>query len=351
VGNGRDIVVVGASAGGIQALLAMVKGLPADFPGVVFVVVHTSPQAPSVLPRLLARAGHLPAKHAENGETVVSGRIYVAPPDQHLLVRPGFVELTHGPRENHSRPAVDPLFRSASRVYGPRVTGVVLSGALGDGTAGLLSIKARGGMAVVQDPNEAIVEGMPRSALRIVDVDCILPAAQIAPALVEFASEPISARGDATMTDPDERAEETIREDIAEQADDRRHNELTLFTCPDCGGSMWQVDEGPLLRFRCHVGHAFGPEALLNLKSEELEAALWACVRLLTEKATLTRQLATRTTIGGNGARARRVVERAELDEQHAQVIRELLESMPNPIGQAAAVTMALEESNGGDHS
>ncbi|HEY7033302.1 MAG TPA: chemotaxis protein CheB [Thermomicrobiales bacterium] len=348
--NGRDIVVVGASAGGIQALLAMVHGLPADFPGAVFVVVHTSPQAPSVLPHLLARAGQLPAKHAEHGEPIVAGRIYVAPPDQHLLVRPGYVELRHGPRENHSRPAVDPLFRSASRAYGPRVTGVVLSGALGDGSAGLLSIKARGGIAIVQDPSEAIVEGMPRSALRLVDVDCTLPAAKIAPALVHFANEPISARGDAAMSDPDEQAEETIRTDIAEQADDRRHNELTLFTCPDCGGSMWQVDEGPLLRFRCHVGHAFGPEALLNLKSDELEAALWTCVRLLTEKATLTRQLATRTTMSGNGRRAKRVEEQAELDEQHARVIRELLESMPNPVGQATAVTMALEEGNGGGH-
>ncbi|HKG27173.1 MAG TPA: chemotaxis protein CheB, partial [Thermomicrobiales bacterium] len=293
--QGRDIVVVGASAGGIQALLAMVQGLPADFPGALFVVVHTTPHSPGMLPQLLQRAGQLPADNARHGESITSGRIYVAPPDCHLLVRAGYVELSHGPRENHSRPAVDPLFRSASRAYGPRVTGVILSGALGDGTAGLLAVKSRGGVAIVQDPDEAMVEGMPRSALRLVEVDRVLKAVDIAPALVRFASEPIRSRGVPAMTDED-RAIQTIREDILQQAGDQRDNELTLFTCPDCGGSLWQVDEGPLLRFHCHVGHAFGPEALLGLKSEELEAALWSCVRLLTEKATLTRQLATRTT-------------------------------------------------------
>jgi two-component system chemotaxis response regulator CheB len=344
VNSGRDIVVVGASAGGIEALSGFVSGLPADFPGAIFVVVHTSPEAPSILPRLLARAGRLPAKHAESGEPIVAGRIYVAPPDWHLLVRPGYVELTHGPRENHARPAVDPLFRSASRAYGPRVVGVVLSGALGDGTAGLLAIKARGGTAVVQDPAEALVEGMPSSALKLVDVDRVLPAADIAPALVRYAGESIATRGGAEMSDLEAQATAVIREDIAEQADDRRQHELTLFTCPDCGGTMWQVDEGPLLRFRCHVGHTFGPEALLALKSEEIEAALWSCVRLLTERATLTRQLATRTTANGNGGRARRAEEQAELNERHARVVRELLESLPNPIGQTAPVTMARED-------
>ncbi|MEA2583559.1 MAG: two-component system, chemotaxis family, protein-glutamate methylesterase/glutaminase [Thermomicrobiales bacterium] len=351
VGQGRDVVVVGASAGGIQALLAMVQGLPADFPAAVFVVVHTTPHTPSVLPRLLERAGQLPAGHARHGEAIVGGRIYVAPPDQHVLVRQGYVELSHGPRENHSRPAVDPLFRSASRAYGSRVTAVVLSGALGDGTAGLMSVKSRGGAAIVQDPNEAIVDGMPRSALRLVEADWVLPAAEIAPVLVQLASEPITTRGGPAMSADGERASQTISEDIAEQGRDERRNELTLFTCPDCGGSLWQVDEGPLQRFRCHVGHAFGPEALLSLKSEELEAALWTCVRLLTEKATLTRQLATHTVTTGNGSRARRIDEQAQLDERHAAVVRELLEAMPNPIAQAAVVTAALEESNGNVYS
>jgi two-component system, chemotaxis family, protein-glutamate methylesterase/glutaminase len=346
VSYGRDIVVVGASAGGIQALLEVTRGLPADFPGTVFVVVHTTPHSPSVLPNLLERAGRLPAHHARHGESITTGRIYVAPPDCHLLVRAGYVELAHGPRENHARPAVDPLFRSASRAYGSRVTGVILSGALGDGTAGLLSIKSRGGVAIVQDPDEAMVEGMPRSALRLVEVDRVLKAADIAPALVRFASEPITPRGVPAMSDED-RAIATIRDDILEQASDRRDNELTLFTCPDCGGTLWQVDEGPLLRFHCHVGHVFGPEALLGLKSEELEAALWTCVRLLTEKATLTRQLAARTMSNGDGHRVARIEEQAQLDERHARAVRELLESMPNPVSQASVVTSTLAESHG----
>jgi two-component system chemotaxis response regulator CheB len=345
VSHGRDIVVVGASAGGIQALLEVVRGLPAEFPAAIFVVVHTSPDVPSVLPRIIQRAGQLPAHHARDGAPITVGRIYVAPPDRHLLVREGYVELTRGPRENHSRPAVDPLFRSASRAYGHRVMGVVLSGALGDGAAGLLAVKSRGGAAIVQDPDEAIIEGMPRSALRLVDVDCVLPAAMIAQALVQLAREPVAAAGAPAMGNG-ERAIQTIREDLEAQARDERDNELTLFTCPDCGGSLWQVDEGPLLRFQCHVGHAFGPEALISLKSEELEAALWTCVRLLTEKATLTRQLANRTLARGNGNRETRIREQAELDERHAAIVREFLESMTTPVASAALVSAAMSESN-----
>src|SRR5262245_21247855 len=177
----------------------MIAELPRDFPGAIFVVVHTSPLGPSLLPQVLERAGRLPASHARHREAIVGGRIYVAPPDQHLLVRPGRVELSRGPRENHSRPAVDPLFRSAAGAYGPRVIGVVLSGALGDGTSGLLAVKARGGTAIVQHPDEAIVNGMPRSALRLVHVDRVLPAADIAPMLVPLAGEPVAARGVSEM--------------------------------------------------------------------------------------------------------------------------------------------------------
>jgi two-component system chemotaxis response regulator CheB len=346
VSHGRDIVVVGASAGGIQALRDLIGGLPADFSGAVLVVVHTSPHGPSALPRVLEWVGGLPAAHARHGEAIAGGRIYVAPPDYHLLVRPGHVELSHGPRENHSRPAVDPLFRSAARAYGPRVIGVVLSGALGDGAAGLMAIKARGGIAIVQDPAEAIVDGMPRSALQLVEVDRVLPAAEIAPALVRFAGEP----GVDAVSD-DERANQTIRDDIAEHTRDGRHDALTLYSCPDCGGSLWQIEEGPLVRFQCHVGHIFGAEALLGLKSEEVEAALWSCVRLLKEKATLTRQLATRTLSSGERDRGRRIEEQAQLDERHAAVIRELLESAVAPVSQAADVTLSLDEPVGDVHA
>jgi two-component system chemotaxis response regulator CheB len=347
----RDIVVIGASAGGIQALTTLVAGLPRDFPASVLVVVHIPAYAVSRLPDILSRSGPLPAAHAKQGEIIEPGRIYIAPPDRHLLVRTGRIELSRGPRENHCRPAIDPLFRTAARVYGSRVIGIVLSGALYDGSMGLLAIETRGGMAIVQDPREAIVDSMPRRAIERVTTEHILPVAEIAAALTDLVRQPVTAQGGNSMVntiDPEERLEEAIAEDFVEQATDGRTEETTIFTCPDCGGVLWQGGEGPLLRFRCHVGHAFAPEVLLSQKSEELETALWSSLRLLKEKATLTLQLANRTRASGNGKASQaadRIAEQAELDERHVRVIQELLEAMPSPMDQAAVVTHAMNDS------
>jgi two-component system chemotaxis response regulator CheB len=349
----RDIIVIGASAGGIQALTTLVAGLPRDFPASLLVVVHIPPYAISRLPEILSRSGPLPAAHARHGEAIEPGRIYIAPPDRHLLVRAGWIELSRGPRENHCRPAIDPLFRTAARVYGARVIGIVLSGALYDGSMGLLAIKTRGGMAIVQDPKEAIVDSMPRRAIERVEAEHILPVAGIAAALTELVGQPVIAQGGTSMEnaiDPEERLEAVIAEDFVEQASDGRIEETTIFTCPDCGGVLWQGaegSEGSVLRFRCHVGHAFAPEVLLSQKSEELETALWSSLRLLKEKATLTLQLANRTRTSGNGKAtqaAERIAEQAELDERHARVIQELLEAMPSPMDQAMVVTHAMND-------
>jgi len=349
----RDIIVIGASAGGIQALTTLVAGLPRDFPASLLVVVHIPPYAISRLPEILSRSGPLPAAHARHGEAIEPGRIYIAPPDRHLLVRAGWIELSRGPREDHCRPAIDPLFRTAARVYGARVIGIILSGALYDGSMGLLAIKTRGGMAIVQDPQEAIVDSMPRRAIERVEAEHVLPVAEMAAALTDLIRQPVIAQGGTSMEnaiDPEERLEAVIAEDFVEQASDGRTEETTIFTCPDCGGVLWQGaegSEGSVLRFRCHVGHAFAPEVLLSQKSEELETALWSSLRLLKEKATLTLQLANRTRTSGNGKAtqaAERIAEQAELDERHARVIQELLEAMPSPMDQAMVVTHAMND-------
>ena len=344
----RDIVVIGASAGGIPALTTLMASLPKNFLAALLVVVHIPPHATSRLPEILSRAGPLQATHAQQGEAIEPGHIYVAPPDRHLLIRNGWIELSRGPRENHARPAIDPLFRTAARTYGPRAIGIVLSGALYDGSMGLLAIKTRGGAAVVQDPGEAIIDSMPRRAIERVAADHILPVTEMAAVLTDLVQQPVIAQGGTSMVDTidaEERLEAVIAEDFTEQASDGRTEETTLFTCPDCGGVLWQGEAGPMLRFRCHVGHAFAPEVLLSQKSEELEAALWSSLRLLKEKATLTQQMATRTRSGGNGKAANlaadRIAEQVQLDEQHMRAIQELLEAMPSPMDQAAVVAQA----------
>jgi two-component system chemotaxis response regulator CheB len=335
--SAEAIVVIGASAGGIEALREVVAELPPEYQAGILIVVHIG-TSPSVLPRLLARVGPLPASHASHGEWIRPGHIYVAPPDHHLLVRGDRMELSRGPRENHSRPAIDPLFRSAARAYGRRVAGVILSGALNDGTAGLLSIKAHGGMAIVQDPADAIVGGMPESALRSVAADHVLAARDIGAFLVTLTGAPGEAHEvDAMAHDPDDDLSEIIQQDFAAQGRDRRLGQVTMYTCPDCGGTLWQAGSGPVLQFRCHVGHAWGPEVLLDLKSEELEAALWASVRLLEERATLSRQVAVRVREStADVSRAVRIGEQAMLDEQRADLIRELLHAPLDVASQVA---------------
>ncbi len=324
--DASSIVVIGASAGGIPALLEVIAELPATFATPVFVVVHIG-TGRSVLPTLLSRSGALPATHAKHDERFEPGHIYVAPPDCHMLVREDRIELSHGPRENHSRPAIDPLFRSAARAHGSRVTGVILSGALGDGSMGLMTIKAHGGRAVVQDPDDAIVESMPASALRLVDADHVLPAQGIGRYLASMPVPPPREVGSRDMDDQSDEAATFIQADFDEQENDCRRGQLTMFTCPDCGGTLWQTADGPIAGFRCHVGHAWSLESLVGHKSEQLEAALWSSVRLLEERATLSRQTAGRMRSGGVGpARASRVDDQALVDEQRADAIRDLLD-------------------------
>jgi two-component system, chemotaxis family, protein-glutamate methylesterase/glutaminase len=326
---GHDIIVVGASAGGVEALSALARGLPKDLPAAVFVVLHISPQTPSILPTILSRVGALPASHAVNEEKIEHGRIYVAPPDHHLLVERGYVRVIRGPRENRYRPAVDPLFRSAALAYGSRVVGVILTGALDDGTAGMRALKAGGGISVVQEPREALYPGMPRNVIENVPVDYRLPLAEIAPLLVRLASEEIEQEEGASTVPDDVKTEARIAEqqmDATEMLESvQKLGEVTTFTCPECHGSLWELHNGELLRFRCHVGHAFTAESLVVEQSEELETALWSALRSLEEKVMLTRRMAQRAHDRGLTKAAVSFEARTREAERHAEVLRHLL--------------------------
>lgn len=290
----KDIVVVGASAGGMEALRELVSGLPADLGASIFVVWHMPAEATGILPALLAKDGPLPAAHAVDGEAIEPGRIYVARPDHHLLLEPGVVRVTRGPKENRFRPAVDPLFRSAAYAYGSRVIGVVLSGALDDGTAGLWTIKQRGGTAVVQDPEDAIHRSMPRSALQNVAVDHQVPVRAMAALLARLVREPASPAKELPMEEQ-KKIEMEVRTASGDPRFERNNileaGPLSPFTCPECHGVLAQLQEGSITRYRCHTGHAYSAPTLLASLNDSVEDRLWDAARVLDETAMLLKHI------------------------------------------------------------
>ncbi|MFL5401491.1 MAG: chemotaxis protein CheB [Gemmatimonadales bacterium] len=320
--GGRDIVVIGASAGGIEPLTQLARGLPEDFPGSVFVIVHFPSSVTSTLPNILGRAGPLPARHAVDGEGVEPGRIYVARPGFHLLLEDERVCLSRGPKENGHRPAVDPLFRSAARTYGPRVVGVVLSGNLNDGTAGLQTIKRRGGIAVVQSLETALYPGMPRSAMDNVAVDHVASPTEIPRLLSELALqlEPVEVKAMPEDSPSNEASDEFGLGDRHVQA-----GVPSTMSCPECHGVLWEVKDDEMVRFRCRVGHAYSAEALMAHQAENLEAALWIALRSLEEHSALARRLAARANSRGHAHSAATFTEQAMDSEHHASVIRNVL--------------------------
>jgi two-component system chemotaxis response regulator CheB len=307
------------------ALEKLVAGLPRELPAAVFVVWHLAPGVKSVLPALLTRAGPLPARNPQDGDPIEPGRIYVAPNDHHMLLEKDYIRVARGPKENRFRPAIDPLFRSAAYVYGPRTIGVVLSGALDDGTAGLWAIKLRGGTAVVQDPADAMHRSMPLSALDNVDVDHKLPVAEIGPLLGRLARE-------AAVPEPPFPASERERMDaeikIAREVDSRvedilQYGELSPYTCPECHGVLATFRDGDIIRFRCHTGHAVSAGTLLGACTEQVEQRLMDALRALDETIMLLNQLGAQYASNGNTAAAEQCFNRARDAYERSRPVRE----------------------------
>lgn len=281
----RNIIVIGASAGGFEALKQLVSDLPEDLDASVFIVWHISPDVRGILPQVLNRAGRLKTAHAVDGEPILPGRIYVAPPDHHLLIENGHVRVTRGPKENRFRPAIDPLFRSAAIAYGARVIGVVLSGALDDGTAGLWAIKQQGGLTIVQEPSDAEVSSMPLNAIHAVKVDHIIPVAEMGALLTELTKEQVSLQNGKKIDD-EKRTQMEVRvamEDKSISESIFEYGNPTPYTCPECHGVLVALHEGGRIRFRCHTGHAFSADSLLAGITENIEETLWNAVRSIEE--------------------------------------------------------------------
>ncbi|BFU45070.1 chemotaxis protein CheB [Krasilnikovia sp. MM14-A1004] len=288
----------------MEALRALVAGIPADFPGAVLVVLHVPRDAPSALPAILSRSGPLTASTAVDGEELVPGRIYVAPNDHHLLVLDGRIRLTHGPAENGHRPAIDPLFRSIARAAGRRAVGVVLSGSRDDGAAGLASIAAHGGAAVVQDPSDALYPWMPKAALARAPGASVAPAAELGDLLVRLTAVELS--GPAAMAaDDDTLIAELAMSTLEPVTTDEFAEPAAGYGCPACGGALFQIGTESAPRYRCRVGHAWSPESLLDEQAIALEGALWMALRALEEKSALSRRMARSRTPRHNATGAR----------------------------------------------
>jgi two-component system, chemotaxis family, protein-glutamate methylesterase/glutaminase len=322
----RDMVVIGASAGGLEALQRLLAALPATLDAAVLVVLHTSNHEGSVLPNILGRAGPLPALHPCDGTPIRKGHVYIAPPNVHMIVADGHVQLVGGPRENLHRPAIDPLFRSAAAAYGARVIAVVLSGLLDDGTSGLMVVRASGGEAIIQDPDTATFASMPRSALKEVPDAHVLPLAKIPEMLVRLSRERLPVEA-LTGRFP-QHANQDIRNaefDMSEIENDARLGKPSEFACPDCGGVLWEIVESGFLRYRCRVGHAFTAKYLEAEQRHAIESALWAALRALEESISLSHHLAKRATDWGQSTLRDLYHERAAAKENHAKILRDFL--------------------------
>jgi two-component system chemotaxis response regulator CheB len=318
-------VVVGASAGGVEALQRFVRALPSDFSAPVLVVLHASPTGRSYLPEILSRAGPLPAVHACDGEAIVGGRIFVAPPDSHLVVADGTMRLVRGPRENGHRPAIDPLFRTAAAEYDSHVAGVVLSGTLDDGTVGLNCVKEAGGATLAQDPDDALYADMPLNAIAYVNPDYVQPVEELADTLVRLtASGRLEAGRNGGMTAPDDDGD-LLDAAPAPGAEKAQPGKIVSFSCPDCGGTLWETESGGTASYRCRVGHAYTLNSLVARHGDSVERALWTAYRALEERAAMSRRIARRLADRNRPDSASRFERQAEVSERQADELKSIL--------------------------
>jgi two-component system chemotaxis response regulator CheB len=330
--NGSWAVAVGASAGGVEALTRLFRALPDKLPAPFFVVLHVSPAGTSVLPAILARATAAPVVSALDGMAVRPGTVYVAPPDRHLIVEGGRVRLTRAPRENGHRPSIDVTFRTVSECFGRAAVGVVLSGTRDDGSAGLRTIKDGGGPTFVQDPQDALYTDMPQNAIEQADPDAVLPLAALASRLAELLSTP--APSEEPIPDP-------VSSDLTLSSGPEAGNSsgaavATRFTCPDCGGVMFESRENGVERFRCSIGHVYSVDSLNEEHERALESAMWEAVRLLEERAVMLRRLGARMRESAQERLAGELEQRAADLLERSRTIRQVVER-PGPAAEVMA--------------
>jgi two-component system chemotaxis response regulator CheB len=328
VNANSKVVLIGTSAGGLNALRRLLGRLSPDFPAAVLVVMHIGSHY-SVLPKILKRDVGMPVRHAEDNESIVPGTVLIAPPDHHMLVEDGLIRLSQGAKENFARPAIDPLFRCAAVYYRENAIGVILTGMLDDGTIGLQAIKAYGGVALVQDPNEADEPEMPCSALQYVQVDDCMPLDGLAQRLIELtALENTAQRPEPKATAEWDRTEVQSRFALRQRTDMDDLGRIATpagIACPECHGGLWQVDGASPMQFRCHIGHSYTEQTLLNGQDSAIEEAVWAAVRALHEKQMLLKRLAASANQPGREQAAEEHEASARTVASYAETLRSVL--------------------------
>jgi len=344
----RDLILIGGSAGSLEVFRAILQTLPRGFPAAILAVTHQSQSNPGILPWIANATGNLPAKHPVDGELITPGHVYIAPPNQHLIVEGDHIRLTFGPKENRFRPAIDPLFRTAAAAHGPRVIAVILSGLLDDGTLGMLYVKRAGGVCIAQDPDYASARSMPASAIRYVGVDHVLKPDEIAATLLRLVQSSIPdfpaprAEGASTMSERltnDRPTNPAVpgNPDVAIAADNalltgKMPGPPTGMTCPECGGAIWEMNDGGLVHYRCHVGHAYSADSFVADHDDTVEQALWAAFRSLQESAALHVRM-TETAQRANAKNLEALYrEQAAQAEANAEVLRNVLLRTPRPL-------------------
>lgn len=327
------IVVIGTSAGGLDALKTIVADFDVPFNAAIFIVWHMPPNSIGILSTVLTKSGKLGAAYAKDSEPIENGRIYIAPPDHHMVIEGGFVRISHGPKENLFRPAIDPLFRSAAFEYGNRSIGVILTGGLDDGTAGLWAIKQCGGVAIVQDPKEAVAPGMPENALRVVSADYVLPVKEIGKLVVKLIEDDVlSWREESALKADTHEVKRELKMEVAIALGDGAasqtyfsSNELSPYTCPECHGVLAKVSGEKVDRFRCHTGHAYTTESLLSAMSDDIEKNLWSSARILEESMMMLNQLGDHMAESGQLNAAAHYFQKANDSEKHLRLLRSML--------------------------
>ena len=337
----RDIIVIGGSLGGVEAVPSLLATLPGDLPAAVLVVLHMHDSAPSRLVEIARKKSALPLDHAVDGERIVPGRAYFAVPGRHLMLQSGRIRLTRGPRENHARPSINVLFRSAAYEFGRRVIGVLLTGLLDDGTAGLWAIKDRGGVAIVQSREDAPYPQMPLNASRNVAIDHTLKISQMSDVLQGLVRGELAGEEPAMKRKNMQTEVEIALGSRTSEEEFSRLGEPSLLTCPECQGSMVRIREGLNERYRCHTGHAFGEVTLAQQQLQSIESAMTHSLALLEEREFLYRSIAERDRAGGNHREYERHLAHADEMRQMAEQLKKLIE---NP-----AVTRPMGASGSGD--